>query len=182
MGLGLSLEADTGVDQPAHLLLEPLGVAPLPSPGPWVQSNLPHEVVEAVAKSNVAALLSLRLRHQPEEKQPGDRAIGVHGFPGLPVDVGLDYERQIAVCARPDRRVAWVAVRQGALHELTRHKRRLGRVRVLFNLHGGIQQELVCGTGKLGFGSRQFDDLGFLVFHVCMKACKHEITHGRKSI
>ena len=139
MGFGLTLEADTGVDQSAHLLLEALGIPALPSPGSRVQTDLPHEVVEAVAQPNVPALLPLSLRHEPEEEKPGNRAIGVHGLPSLPVDVGLDHERQIPVCAGPDRRVAWIAVRQCALHKLPRHERRLGRVWILFDLHSGIQ-------------------------------------------
>jgi hypothetical protein len=138
MGFGLALEADTGVDQPAHLLLEALGISALPSPGPRVQADLPHEVVEAVAQPNVPALLPLSLRHEPEEEKPGNRAIGVHSLLRLPVDVGLDHERQIPVRAGPDRRVAWIAVRQCALHKLPRHKRCLGRVGVLFDLHGSI--------------------------------------------
>ena len=77
VGFGLALEADTGVNQPAHLLLEALGVTALPSPGPRVQSDLPHEVVEAIAQPDMPALLSFCLSHQPEEKQPGDRAEGI---------------------------------------------------------------------------------------------------------
>jgi hypothetical protein len=94
--------------------------------------------------------------------------------------VGLDHECQIPVRAGPDRRVAWIAVRQCALHELPRHERRLGRVWILFHLHGGIEQELVCGAGESELGSRQIGSLGFLVLHVCMKTCKHEIAHGWK--
>ncbi len=155
MGFSFAFEADTGVNQPAHLLLEALGIPALPSPGSRIQTDLPHEVVEAVAQPNVPALLPLSLRHEPEEEEPGNRAIGVHGLPRLPVDVGLDHECQIPVRAGPDRRVAWIAVRQCALHELPRHERRLGRVWILFHLHGGIEQELICGAGESGLGSRQ---------------------------
>jgi hypothetical protein len=155
MGFGFALEADTGVDQPAHLLLEALGIPALPSPGPRVQTDLPHEVIETVAQPNVPALLPLSLGHEPEEEEPGNRTVGVHGLPRLSVDVGLDHKCQIPVRAGPDRRVARIAVRQCALHELPRHERRLGRIWILFHLHGGIEQELVCRAWEFGLGSRQ---------------------------
>jgi len=75
---------------------------------------------------------------------------------------------------------AFTAVRQGTLHELTCHKGRFGRVRILLDLHGRIQEELVCGAGEFGLRFWQGGSLSFLVLHVCMKTCKHEITHGWK--
>src|SRR5260370_6679254 len=96
------------------------------------------------------AFIPFRLSHQPEEKQPGDGAIGIEGFPCLTIDMRLNDEREISIGTSPDRHVAGIAMWQGALHELTRHESRLGRVGILVDLHRCIQKEMVCGAKRSG--------------------------------
>ena len=78
---------------------------------------------------------------------------------------------QIPVRAGPDRRVAWIAMRQCALHELPRHERR-PRVAsgFCFISTAASSRSWSAELGSLGLGlGKSAAPIGFLVLHVCMK-------------
>ena len=109
--------------------MEAGGVAPLPSPGPWVESDFSHEGIEAVPKPDVSGLLLGSLGHNPEQQEPGNASVGVLVLEGLAVGVWLKREGQRAIRTCPQRHVAGVGVGQCALDQLTRHIGPLNRIR-----------------------------------------------------
>jgi hypothetical protein len=85
------------------------------------------------------------LGDDPEQQQTRDGAVGVQRLLRLQINVRPDGKGEMPIGTRPYRDVAGIAVRQGALHELTRHVRPLDSLGALTDLYGRIEQLIQVG-------------------------------------
>ena len=112
------VNADGRPEQPLHLTAQPLRLAVLAAAAAWGKAHVEHEIRQAGAKVETALPCLLSLRRHPEQQQPRQRPIGnPERLPRIRIRARLDRQDEVAVAPLPDRDVAGVAVRQGALHE-----------------------------------------------------------------
>ena len=137
------LKADRCGKEPAHLLLEPESVSALPSPGIGIQTYLAHELRKRAAQLQDALLGADGLAGEPVKQEPGDRAVGIADhLAGAHVEIRAgNHQRQVAVGARPCRKIAGVAVGQGDLNQMLGHVGQLVAARPgLHDLAGGFNE------------------------------------------
>ena len=109
-----------------------------------IESKLPQEFVQAPPQLNSSRLGLNGFLVQPEQKQPGKRAVGIADrCIRFAVPSGLNGQCKIPVAAQPPGNVPRVGMGQGALHKLASHKGQLNRIRVLIDVFGGIHKLLL---------------------------------------
>ena len=157
------VKTDAATEKPFHLVPQPLCITALSPAGACRnQPQFAHESRKTVAKLQAAASGLHRLRGNTEQQQPGQQPIRVpQQFAGLHVGARLDRKRHVAAFSRPQRHVARVAVRKGALHKLPRHERRFRAVWVKTDGRADTDELLLRRRERRNLSRQRFHESQF---------------------